>query len=66
VVGELIREVGNKINMFQSLANLVKDPKTKKALIIIGVASGVFLMVKSYHEIKLTKLRIKQLEEDKT
>ena len=52
--------------MFQSLANLVKDPKTKKALIIIGVASGVFLMVKSYHEIKLTKLRIKQLEEDKT
>jgi len=49
--------------MFQSLANLVKDPQTRKTLIVIGVASGIFLMVKSYHEIKLTKLRIKQLEE---
>ena len=49
--------------MLQSIANLVKDPQTRKALIVIGLASGVFLMVKSYHDIKLTKLRIKEIEE---
>ena len=49
--------------MIEGLAKIVKDPQTRKALIVIGLASGVFLMVKSYHDIKLTKLRIKEIEE---
>jgi len=49
--------------MIEGIAKLVKDPKTRQAIILIGIASGVFLMVKSYHDIKLTKLRIKEIEE---
>jgi len=48
--------------MLQQLSTLIKDPDTKKAIIVLGVISGAFLMVKYYHEIKLTKLRIKEIE----
>jgi|TARA_R110000822_G_scaffold178378_2_gene318305 hypothetical protein len=49
--------------MIEGIVKLAKDPETRKALIFIGFASGVFLMVKAYHDIKLTKLRIKEIEE---
>lgn len=50
--------------MFQNLSALIKDPDTRKAIIVVGVISGIFLMVKSYHEIKLTKLRIEKLKHE--
>jgi hypothetical protein len=51
--------------MWQSLAELIKDKETRMALIALGIISGAFLMVKSYHEIKPTKLRIAELEDKK-
>lgn len=49
--------------MITELVTLVKDKEAKKMILVFALIGGGLIAFKSYYDMKLTKLRIKELEQ---
>lgn len=45
------------------IAKLIKDRELKAVIVIAGVIGGIMVTRHYYHQIKLTKLKIKMMED---
>lgn len=49
--------------MITELVTLTKDKEVKKMILGLALLGGAMLAIKTYYDMKLTRLRIEQLED---